>query len=287
MRLAQRGERDDEYLAVAFGPGDHRTPTELREAPAALRRGQRLEFDDELEALVLDVDPRAPRLVRLRFATAGARLLLGLYRVGRPVQYAHVPARLALWDVQNRFAARPWALEAPSAGFALDAEQLAALAARGVELARVTHAAGLSSTGSAELDARLPLPERYEIPAETAAKVRAAREGGGRIVAVGTSVVRALESSALTHGEVTAGEAMTELLLGPGTRRRVVDGVLSGLHEPGTSHFSLLESFTDRELLLRGLATAEALGYEAHEFGDACLVLSPLLRSQRRAPRAA
>jgi S-adenosylmethionine:tRNA ribosyltransferase-isomerase len=190
------------------------------------------------------------------------------------VQYAHTARELALWQVQTAYAARPWAAEAPSAGLALTWELLLDLRRRGVAIARVTHAAGLSSTGDGELDARLPLAESYEVPAETVRAVESARRRGGRVVAVGTTAVRALEGDALGHGgRLVAGAGTTGLRLGPGMRPRVVDGILTGVHDPGTSHFALLESFAPRELLLEAHAFAEEQGYLGHEFGDAILIL--------------
>jgi S-adenosylmethionine:tRNA ribosyltransferase-isomerase len=150
---------------------------------------------------------------------------------------------------------------------------LAALRAAGVRTAAVTHAAGLSSTGEAALDAHLPLPERFEVPAETAASVRRARALGGRVVAVGTTVVRALESAADADGSVQAREGITDLVIRADYRPRVVDGILTGLHEPGSSHFGLLSAFAEASRLERAFQAADAEGYLAHEFGDAMLVL--------------
>ena len=162
----------------------------------------------------------------------------------------------------------------PSAGRPLAWHVLDGLRARGVALARLTHAAGLSSTGDAALDAALPLPERFRVPEETVRAIGETRRSGGRIVAVGTTVVRALEGSALLHGgELRAGEGITDLVVGPGFRPRVADGLLTGLHERGASHFSLLGAFAPRELLERAYAHAEREGYTCHEFGDSSLVL--------------
>jgi S-adenosylmethionine:tRNA ribosyltransferase-isomerase len=132
----------------------------------------------------------------------------------------------------------------------------------------------MSSTGGAALDGRLPVPERYAVPEATRDAIFRAKGRGGRVVAVGTTVVRALEASALDHGgTLTATEGVAKLLIGPGFRPRVVNGLLSGMHPPGTSHFSLLGAFAKRPLLDRALAHAEASGYLEHEFGDSCLVL--------------
>ena len=144
--------------------------------------------------------------------------------------------------------------------------------AGGVRTAAVTHAAGLSSTGDAALDAQLPLPERFEVPPGTAAAVRRTRALGGRVVAVGTTVVRALESAA-ADGKVEARAGVTALVIGPGHRPRAVDGIFTGLHEPGSSHFALLGAFAPAAHLEAAFRAAESAGYLAHEFGDAMLIL--------------
>lgn len=270
-------ERDGSFRAVALGAGDHRRPTESRGAPRPLIPGELLTFGAELAARVEDLDARAPRLVRLRFTTSGAAFFRALYAHARPIQYSYTAEPLELWDVQNRYAARPWAFELPSAGHPLTFETLFELERRGARLLSLTHAASISSTGSSELDARLPLAERYEIPESTALALAHARQGPGRVVAVGTSVVRALEAQADVDGFVAAGAGETELRLSQSYTPRVVDGLLSGLHEPGTSHFALLEAFAPRQLLERAVEHAARTGYLGHEFGDSCLVLAGAL----------
>ena len=185
----------------------------------------------------------------------------------------HAASPLELWDVQNRYASRPWAFELPSAGRPLTFEALFELERRGASVAAVTHAASISSTGSAELDARLPLPERYEIGEAAAESIN----GAERVIAVGTSVVRALEGHASSAGRLQAGAGETALRLSGNYDTRVVDGLLTGLHEPGTSHFELLEAFAPRPLLERAFGHAARTGYLQHEFGDSCLVLAGAL----------
>jgi S-adenosylmethionine:tRNA ribosyltransferase-isomerase len=146
---------------------------------------------------------------------------------------------------------------------------------RGVSIATLTHAAGLSSTGDPALDAALPLPERFSIPEPTARAVRDTRARGGRVIAVGTTVARALEGCAALHGgAIVAGEGVTDLVLDRRSRPAIVDGLLTGMHEPSASHFHLLEAFAPPDLLVRAHAHAEAEGYLAHEFGDSTLVLA-------------
>ena len=154
------------------------------------------------------MSPASPRLVDLAFRERGARLWAALYRHGRPVQYAYVAGPLELWHVQTRYASRPWCAELPSAGRPLTWSLLLGLLRRGVALASLTHAAGLSSTGDPALDALLPMPERFEIPAETAQAIRDAKAGGGRRDrGRRTTVTRALEGSAAQHGGSGGGPA--------------------------------------------------------------------------------
>ena len=276
-------ERDGAFRAVSLGSGDHRMPTELRGQPRSVRSGERLTFGPSLHADVTEVDETEPRLLRIEFVERGAAFWRGLYAYAAPIQYSYLTERLALWDVQNRFAARPWAFELPSAGRPLTFELLFELERRGVGVGHVTHAASISSTGSTTLDARLPLAERYEVGAAAAAAVTLARSAGGRVVAAGTSVVRALEAQVGVDGEVEAGAGSTDLRIGASYELGIVDGLLTGLHEPGTSHFELLEAFAPRELLLRATDHAGRSGYLQHEFGDSCLVLPGALLERRQA----
>jgi S-adenosylmethionine:tRNA ribosyltransferase-isomerase len=267
VELRLYAERPDgTFAAVAFGAGDWRTPTEHRPPPPPLAPGARLTvggLDARIER-VLD------RRVELRFELDGDALWSALYRAGRPVQYAHLEAPLPLWAVQTRYAARPWAAELPSAGRPLTWALLFALKRRGVAIAAVTHACGLSATGDAALDAALPLPERYDVPAETVDAVARA----SRVIAVGTSVVRALEGCARAHGRLVAGEGETDLIVDGAFRPRVVAGLLTGLHERTASHFALLQAFAPLPLLERAYAHAAVAAYRGHEFGDACLITS-------------
>jgi S-adenosylmethionine:tRNA ribosyltransferase-isomerase len=277
LRLMSRCD-DGTWLAIAFGGGDFRLPTEQRGPPRVLGVGTDVGFGHGLSARIVAVDPASPRLVRLAFVQQGSELWQALYRAARPIQYAYLSQPLSLWDVQSSYAARPWAVELPSAGKPLNFEALFRIAARGVTVSHVTHAAGLSSTGDALLDARLPVAERYEVSERSASQIHAVKARGGRVVAVGTSVTRALEAAS-SAGVLRSGGAYTDLILGPGSVLRTCDALLSGLHEPGTSHFSLLEAFAPRALLERSVRHAEREGYLEHEFGDSCLILRGALRA--------
>jgi len=273
LRLAGR-RADGAWDAVLFGAGDWRTRTEDRPTPPPVRAGDRLSFGLQLTAVVEAVSAISPRLVTLRFEQTEDAFWTALYRHGLPIQYAYTAGPLALWDTQTSYATRPWSVEAPSAGRPLGAGLLSALAKRGVGIETLTHAAGLSSTGDPALDRALPLPERYDLPARTIAAIEATRARGDRVVAVGTTVVRALEGCVRAHGRLRAGEGVTDLRIGAGFAPRIVDGILTGMHEPEASHFALLEAFAPRAVLAEAHAHAESVGYLAHEFGDSMLILA-------------
>lgn len=258
------------FIAVVFGAGDHRTRTEDRPHPPALDPGDELQLG-QLRARVERLLDH-PRFIQLHFDATPEELWRGLAAHGRPIQYAHMREPLALWDVWTSIAGAPVAYEPPSAGFALDWQMLTELGRRNIELVTLTHAAGISSTGDPELDRRLPLDESYRIPVATEQAIASASCEGRRIVAIGTTVVRALEDSAATYGSVAAGSGMAKLRLGADTRLRVVDAILSGTHEAGTSHYDLLGAFADTDVLRRADAVLNGAGYLTHEFGDSVLI---------------
>jgi S-adenosylmethionine:tRNA ribosyltransferase-isomerase len=285
VRLAGRRSLDiadvREFTAVVFGEGDHRTRTEDRPAPPALHEGDALVLGP-LRASVLRLLDH-PRLVELRFDGEPDAIWAGIAQHGKPIQYAHVQQPLALWDVWTRVAALPVAFEPPSAGFVLDWALLSALKARGVEFRALTHAAGISSTGDDALDARLPLDEPYEIPATTVDAIAQAKRKGRRVIALGTTVTRALEHAAAA-GALRAGAGVADQRIGPASRLRVVDAIASGTHEPGTSHYELLRAFTSDEVLRRAARVMEDAGYLTHEFGDMVLVERSVGRQQAPEP---
>ncbi len=141
-------------------------------------------------------------------------------------------------------------------------------ATRGIGFATLTLAAGISSTGDPALDRRLPFDEPYVIPAATAAAVARTKAAGGRVIAIGTTTVRALEAAAVRRGIVRAGDGIATQRIGPHTLLRVVDAIVSGVHVPGESHYELLRAFADDAALKEMAAAAEARGYRNHEFGD-------------------
>lgn len=259
-----------EFSAIAFGAGDHRMRTEERPAPPPLRPGDALRLGP-LDARVLATLGH-PRLIELAFAGSPDEIWAGIARHGKPIQYAHLPTPLALWDVWTRVAALPVAFEPPSAGFVLDWQLLDALRARGVGFATLTHAAGISSTGDPALDARLPFDEPYHLPASTLRAIARTKARGGRVVALGTTVVRALEHAASLEGGPCPGFGLATQRIGATTRLALVDALISGTHEPGTSHYEMLRAFASDALLERATAELEREGYRTHEFGDSVLI---------------
>ena len=280
VRLAARTSLSpatiDRVIAVVFGEGDFHVRTEDRAQPPPLHRGDRLRLGPLRAAVVSRVTH--PRLVLLQFDGTADEIWCGLARHGRPVQYAHLQEPLAIWDTWTPIAALPVAFEPPSASFALSWSVLDTLTARGVGFGTVTHAAGLSSTGDAMLDAMLPFDEPYVISRATARLINRTRARGGRVVAVGTSVVRALEHAG-AGGIVRAGEGLATGRLGPGSVLRVVDAILTGTHEPGTSHHELLRAFAPDSTLDLADEELNQREYRTHEFGDSMFLERQVSRS--------
>jgi S-adenosylmethionine:tRNA ribosyltransferase-isomerase len=274
VRLAGRPSLDpadvNRFSAVVFGEGDFHVRTEDRPLPPPLKSGDRLTLGP-LRATV-EKQLGHPRLVELVFAGTADEVWAGLASHGRPIQYSHMQTSLELWDVWTRIAGPPVAFEPPSAGFVLDWHLLSAIREHQAVFATITHAAGISSTGDEDLDRLLPFDEPYRIPLTTVKAVERTRSRGGRVIAVGTSVVRALEDAATEDGHVRTGDGLATGRIGPATRLKVVDAILSGTHEPGTSHYELLRAFLEDSTLERTTRELDALGYRTHEFGDSVLI---------------
>lgn len=188
---------------------------------------------------------------------------------GRPIRYGCVDTAWPLAAYQTVFATTPGSAEMASAGRPFTPELVAALVAAGVVVAPVVLHTGVSSPEAGEA----PYAERYAVPAATAQLVNGARASGHRVVAVGTTAARAVETVAGGDGVVHAGAGWTEHVIEPVTGVRALDGILTGWHEPGASHLRLLEAVAGRDLLERSYAHALELRYRWHEFGDLHLVL--------------
>jgi S-adenosylmethionine:tRNA ribosyltransferase-isomerase len=188
---------------------------------------------------------------------------------GRAIRYGHVPRDWPIDAYQTVFAVEPGSAEMPSAARAITAPLVAALVARGIGITPITLHTGVSSLEGHEQ----PYPERVRVAPSTAERVNAARASGARVVAVGTTVVRALEAAADEHGTVGPLDRWTDVVITPERGVRAVDGLLTGWHEPEASHLLMLEAIAGRPALASAYRAAVEAGYHWHEFGDAHLIL--------------
>ena len=212
------------------------------------------------------------RLWRAELRTAhGARtdVVRYLQRHGRPIRYGYVDLAWPLGAYQTVFARHPGSAEMPSAGRPFTAALVTDLVARGVTVLPITLHAGVASPEADEA----PYAERFDVPRSTARQLMAVRAGGGRIVAVGTTVVRALESAVDHTGRLQPAHGWTDTVITPERGVCLVDGLLTGFHEPRASHLSMLEAVAGRSLVEASYHTALATGYLWHEFGDLNLYL--------------
>jgi S-adenosylmethionine:tRNA ribosyltransferase-isomerase len=270
------GTRLDLHLSTPDPTTPRRWVVELRrggERHRGARRGERLALPGGGSAELIAPYLSAGRLWVAELALP-APLLAYLERHGAPIRYAHERHERPLADHQTMFARVPGSAEMPSAGRPFTPALVSALEARGVGLARLLLHTGVSSQERGER----PYPERFAISRETADRVGATRAAGGRVVAVGTTVTRALETPAAPDGTVHAASGWTSLTITPEHGIRAVDGLITGWHEPDASHLLLLEAVAGRELVERSYAAALAGGYRWHEFGDSHLLF--------RAPQA-
>ncbi len=234
-------------------PGDHWV-VELRLGDSPFPEAR---TGDELE---LPAGGRADILARY---ASSDRLWLARLRLPEP------PEPWPLEAYQTVYALEPGSAEMPSGGRPLSAELLTRLAASGILVTPITLHAGVSSPERHEP----PYPERYRVPEETARLANAVHGWGGRVIAVGTTVVRALESVAGPGGGLTPGEGWTNLVVTAERGLWAVDGLLTGWHEPEASHLQMLRTVTGDELLERSYHAAIKHGYLWHEFGDSHLIL--------------
>jgi S-adenosylmethionine:tRNA ribosyltransferase-isomerase len=190
-------------------------------------------------------------------------------RHGRPIRYRHVPRDWPLAAYQTVFARHPGSAEMPSASRPFTHEIVTDLIARGVFVAPLLLHTGVSSLEGGER----PYPERYQVPRATAAVVNTARSDGRRVIAAGTTVVRALATVTDDKGVAHPNRGWTDTIVTPERPVSSVTGLLTGWHEPESSHLMMLEAFTGREALERAYRAALARGYLWHEFGDSHLIL--------------
>jgi S-adenosylmethionine:tRNA ribosyltransferase-isomerase len=253
---------------------------ELRSPPAAARpvldgrSEEEVHLGEGVVARLLDAYPNGASSPtgagnRLWRASVSGDLAGLLRRVGRPIAYGYLDRRYPLRDYQTVFSLDPGSAEMPSAGRPFTNRLVTRLVRSGVLVAPVLLHTGVSSQDAGES----PQPERFQVTRDTAALVNAARARGGRVIAVGTTATRAIESATSPNGIVDAVSGWTDLVIGPDRPVRVVDGLLTGWHNPEASHLLLVEAVAGPELTQRAYDAAVAHGYAWHEFGDSGLLL--------------
>jgi S-adenosylmethionine:tRNA ribosyltransferase-isomerase len=252
---------EDDWRVVEIRSADGRRP-------ARLAAGERLELRGGAALDLVAPYASGQRLMLARFC---CELLVDEYleRHGEPIRYSHVRKAWPLDAYQNVYAISPGSAEMASAGRPFTRELLSRLIGYDVVIAAITLHAGVSSPESHEP----PFPEWFEVPERTANVIRAARQAGRRVIAVGTTVVRALESAAAADDCACARSGWTGLVVTPECGVRMVDGMITGWHEPEASHLQMLEAVAGPELLARSYAAALDAGYLWHEFGDSHLIL--------------
>ena len=289
LPAAVDGMRAGRPIAVHFSTAlaDHVWVVELRPASNAtgpqpdVRPGERVGLPGGAALVVLASYPEpaitGSRLWVSRLAIEGD-VPAYLARHGRPIRYAYVPQQWPLSSYQTVFARQPGSAEMASAARPFSAELVTSLVSSGIAIAPITLHAGVSSAEPGEP----PVAEPFDVPPATARLVNLTHQSGGRVIAVGTTVTRALESAATIDGEVRPSHGWTDLVLGPDHPVRVVDGLVTGWHDAGASHLLLLEAVAGPDLVAAAYQEAVVGGYLWHEFGDSALLL-PARPDQRSA----
>jgi S-adenosylmethionine:tRNA ribosyltransferase-isomerase len=282
---AVRADRGSIAVHFSAALGNHVWVVELRPAANAtghlpdVEPGERIGLPDDAALFVVAAHPRpgvaGSRLWAARLALEGD-VTSYLNRHGRPIRYSYVPRPWPLSSYQTVFARLPGSAEMASAARPFTAELVTSLIAAGVVIAPVTLHAGVSSAEKGEP----PAAEPFEVPPTTARLVNLTRQSPGRVIAVGTTATRALESAADPGGTVHPATGWTDLVLGPSRAPRVVDGLITGWHDAGASHLLLLEAVAGPGVVAAAYHEAVARGYLWHEFGDSALLLPNVPRSR-------
>jgi S-adenosylmethionine:tRNA ribosyltransferase-isomerase len=261
VQLRPGALRDGEWdaLAVETDPPHRNVP---------LRSGEMLRAPSGLALRVRAARPDAPLLWRM--TVERGEVMETLLRDGEPIRYSYVPEPVGLEHYQTVYAGTPGSVEIPSAGRHLTWELLGELRTAGVDVTDIVLHCGLSSFQDDDVDLHKPLIEEwFAVGAETADRINRAK----RVVAVGTSVIRTLETAVDHEGNVHAMSGWTPLVITPHTRLRAVDALFTGLHEPPATHLDMLGALLEDALLERAYTEVRERGYLWHEFGDAMLIL--------------
>ncbi len=261
VQLRPGALRDGEWDALAV-------ETDPPHRNVGLRAGELLRARSGLELRVRAERPDAPLLWRM--TVERGNLVATLLSDGEPIRYSYVPEPVPLEHYQTVYAGAPGSVEIPSAGRHLTWELLGELRNAGIDVTDIVLHCGLSSFQDDDVDLHKPLIEEwFAVRATTADRINRAR----RVIAVGTSVIRTLETAGDDEGTVHTMSGWTPLVITPQTKLRVVDALFTGLHEPPATHLDMLGALLDKRLLERAYAEVRERGYLWHEFGDAMLIL--------------
>lgn len=277
VRLSSRDPasngRGDKWHAVLDPDAEIRPGDVLR---FGVIEGKELKELKELRATVVTRHPRVPKLWLLVFDLQGTSIDEWRSRLGKPIRYHYVPQEWELGYYQNVYAQFPGSSEMPSAGRAFTPEMLTELTDRGIGVVRIVLHTGVSNIDIEEeqVEQHVMYEEPYQITDEAAQIINHARERGGRVFAVGTTVVRTLETVADERGYLEGRRGWTSLYITPGYRFKVVDALVTGLHEAKSTRLVLATAFAgDKDLVLRAYHEALERDYRWHEFGDLTLIL--------------
>lgn len=266
------------HLATPLDDGtwvvELRTPPDAARALLDAEPGDQVVLEPDVAVRLLDAYPRAGSSPtgegnRLWRAAVGGDVGHLMATRGRPIAYGYLDARYPLADYQTVFSVTPGSAEMPSAGRPFTSELATALVAAGVRLVPVLLHTGVSSQEGGEA----PQPERFAVSAASARIVNEARAAGGRVIAVGTTATRAIESATGPDSRVSPAAGWTDLVISPDRPVRLVDGLVTGWHDPEASHLLLVESVAGSVLTQRAYDAALSHAYRWHEFGDSCLLL--------------
>lgn len=231
-----------------------------------------IEFENGITATIEGEGSELP-LIRIRFNASGQKLYEMFYEYGEPIRYEYIEKPWPLEAYQTVYASVPGSVEMPSAGRAFTWKLIQQLKQKGVSVVFLQLHAGLSYYGNDQWPEPSHHPESYNIPKETAAVINDAKRNGNRIIAVGTTVVRTLETVANQDGFVQAGEGITTLYIKEGYTLKCVDGLITGMHEPEASHLDLLSTLIEKNKLMAAYKEAIQKEYLWHEFGDMNLII--------------
>ncbi|MBP1082318.1 S-adenosylmethionine:tRNA ribosyltransferase-isomerase [Bacillus capparidis] len=237
-----------------------------------LNIGENLKFSNGVSAIITGYGSEPP-LVKIDFSARGTDLLHLFYETGDPIRYEYIHHPWPLEAYQTVFATAPGSVEMPSAGRAFSWKLIKDLKKEGIGIAFLSLHAGLSYYGNDKWPSPKKHPETYSVPKSTAEKINEAKRNGKRVIAVGTTVVRALETAAGANGLVEAEEGTTSLYVTKNYPLRAADGLITGFHEPEASHLDMLTSFVQEEFLLSAYQNAISKNYLWHEFGDMNIIL--------------